>query len=384
MAKGDWSNNKTVYKTFYSHLYQVIDEDTRVTTYSTNSPLVNGVRKYRENSINRQWTSHKGIPLMIFTMQQYPNQPLSTSLISAGGFGRGVMNGSLLTDLKQEALNSALDHFHTNASNRQLALMEYILERAKTQRTLINAFKAIVKLRRDLTFKRLFKNLKFYNKRTGKIEFKRVEMSLAEKWLAYNFMWKPLINDVYTLINGFTPVKSSPIRTRGSVSTTTTENFKSYSSLQVRTSTYDVRASVVGSVIITDPLLAVLDEIGLADPGKIIWDAIPFSFVVDWFYNIGSIIDTASSPGKAFYGTSVTYLVKFTSHSSGHTILSAPAFGSVSSLGSGVISKIVTYDRVPGPLPRIRLQLLGGINSAWHLATAYSLGKVLGLLNFKK
>lgn len=384
MAKGDWSNNKTGYKTLNSHPYQFIDEDSRVTSYSTNSPVVNGVRKYRENSINRQWISHKGVPLMIYITQQYPNQPMSTSLISAGGFGRGGMKGSLLSDLKQEALNTALDEFHTNASNRQLALMEYILERAKTQQTIIDAFKAIVKLRRDFTLKRLFKNLKFYNKRTGKIEFKRVEMSLAEKWLAYNFMWKPLINDVYTLVKGFTPVKSSPIRTRGSISTTDTEKFESYSSVQIRTSTYDVRASVVGSIIINDPLIAVLDEIGLADPGKIIWDAIPFSFVVDWFINIGSIIDTASSPGKTFYGTSVTYLVKFTSHSSGHAILSAPAYGSVSSLGSGVISKIVTYDRVPGPLPRVRLQLLGGINSAWRLSTAYALGKVLGLLNFKK
>lgn len=384
MAKGDWDSNKSHIEKFYGFSYYIIDEDRRITSINNKSPIVNGKHIYRENAIDREWTTHRGTPLSIFVRQQYPNQLPMYSLIGAGGFGRGYPDSKILSELKAEALNEGLDRFHTQFSNRQLKLMEYILERAKVQSSIVDAFKAIVTLRKDLTFKRLFKTLKFYNPRTKKIEYKRIELSLSEKWLAYNFMWKPLIQDIYTLISGFTPVKSSPIRVRGSVSTTRTEEFKSSSSEQLRMSSYDVRVSVVGSVIIEDPLIAILDEIGLADPAQIIWDAIPFSFVADWFINIGSILDAASSPGKTLYGTSLTYLVKFTSHSSGHAILSPPPYGSVSSLGSGVKSTYTQYKRVPGPLPRPSLQLLGGINSTWRLSTAFALTKVLGLLNFKK
>lgn len=38
-------------------------------------------------------------------------------------------------------------------------------------------------------------------------------------------------------------------------------------------------------------LKATLAALGIGNPAKVIWNAIPFSFVVDWFFNIGTFLD---------------------------------------------------------------------------------------------
>lgn len=47
---------------------------------------------------------------------------------------------------------------------------------------------------------------------------------------------------------------------------------------------------------------AMCSALGLMNPAKIIWNAIPFSFVIDWIIDIGSLIDTAMMT-EPFKGT---------------------------------------------------------------------------------
>jgi hypothetical protein len=41
--------------------------------------------------------------------------------------------------------------------------------------------------------------------------------------------------------------------------------------------------------------LALAEQLGLANPASIAWELVPFSFVVDWFTNYGSVIGGLSS-----------------------------------------------------------------------------------------
>lgn len=50
-----------------------------------------------------------------------------------------------------------------------------------------------------------------------------------------------------------------------------------------------------------DLLQAACSALGLMNPAKIVWNAIPFSFVVDWFVNIGNFLDLAEV--QPFTGT---------------------------------------------------------------------------------
>lgn len=357
--------------------YEVIDEKRRVTAYSDKSSWDNGKLVLKENAIYREFVKHKGVPLYAAITSPGTAGSWNRYLYSLNVYGRSYPDATILGDLKASALTDALDNFHTKVSNRQLLMMEYILERAKVQSMIVDGFKAIVNLRKELDIKRLFKTLKWYNPRTKKIELKRVEMTFAEKWLEYSFGWKPLLADIHTVISGFKPLKSSPIRARGEVTFAKDYNYKDSSTVQLLQTNYKVRCTVIGSVIITDPLLALLDEIGLADPLQIAWNALPFSFVVDWFMNIGSLLDQVSQPGKAIYGTSVTWLVQFDGSSSGHHTMDPPFGGSIANLGSGVKTSIAIYERVPGPLPSPRFTFLKGIDSTWRIITSLALLKIL-------
>lgn len=372
-----YNRNRTIWIPDSPFGYQVFDEASRVTTYSGSSPRVKGRLKLQENAILRTWSSKKGSGIHTLVMQTWPGNPTTSILYDEGGFTPPDIDQSIVSELTLEATNSALAKFHSDFNNSQMQLMEYILERESTKESILGAFRAIIELRRDLSFRRLFKTLRIYNPRTRRVEPKRVEMSLHEKWLAYNFFWSPLISDVYKIFEGFTPVKGEPIRKRSTASRTILEDWSSQTSRQQKNSTYNVRVTIVGSVIIEDPLLAILDELGLADPAKIFWNWVPFSFVADWFINIGQILDQISSPGRAVYQPSVTTLVAFQASTQGSSSRSAPQMGSSATVGTGYSVFKAQYSREPGPLPMPSLNLLGGLDSVWRVATSVSLIRML-------
>lgn len=377
MSNKDFQKVLTHYKFTKGGAYQYVDVDRRQTLYSTNSPYVDGKLSKTENGIYRYWERTRGSGIHTLFIQHYPDNPSSYNLIGEGGFGAGHHDPLYLADLKEQAVTIALERFNDAVSNSQMQLMEYILERHDAKDSIVTMFKTLVAMRQELSLKKLFKNAKFYNKRTRKIEIRRIEMSLSEKWLAWSFFWQPLLADVYKIISGFTPVTSNAIRKRGFVSGSTYDKLDYGTSYHYCSTSYDVRATVKGAVRIDDPLLAILDEIGLADPAKLLWNATPFSFVVDWFINIGNLLDAVSTPGKSIVNSSVTLLVKFDSKTGGHTLRDPPWNGSVQTVGVGFHHQYAEYSRNVGPLPFPRLQLAGGIDSVWKIATSWALLSVL-------
>lgn len=55
----------------------------------------------------------------------------------------------------------------------------------------------------------------------------------------------------------------------------------------------DLKVRVAYDVILKRPL-GVYDSLGLLDPLGIVWEGIPFSFVLDWFYPVGDYLDRLS------------------------------------------------------------------------------------------
>ena len=52
--------------------------------------------------------------------------------------------------------------------------------------------------------------------------------------------------------------------------------------------TYGVR--VKGEVGVINPNLYLLQQLGLLNPASIAWELVPYSFVLDWFSNIGQVL----------------------------------------------------------------------------------------------
>lgn len=135
--------------------------------------------------------------------------------------------------------------------------------------------------------------------------------SLANNWLELHFGWVPLVQDIGNTIDILQqPVKSRNIKGSASGSgvydlTIPSEgqnpnawhpNFltwRSYDHL-----IYRQKVKMGARVVVTNPNLLLANQLGFVNPMQVIWESIPFSFVLDWFTNVGSFL----SQGTDFLG----------------------------------------------------------------------------------
>lgn len=118
----------------------------------------------------------------------------------------------------------------------------------------------------------------------------------SQSWLELQYGWKPLYNDVYgsaEAVGRGLQARSDDITisarsrresTKSSISEDGT--FKiSKSGKHTFTCAYSVSLGVL------NPVSRNLAALGLSNPALIIWEKVPFSFVVDWFVPIGSFLE---------------------------------------------------------------------------------------------
>lgn len=156
--------------------------------------------------------------------------------------------------------------------------------------------------------------------------------AFADNWLQYRYGWLPLYSTVYgTMVAHFELTRSRPIvhHARGRATndvwrSTTYQNYDGsnagtitgLSQVPFRTKKRimrDCSCEVTYIYKITNPTLAAANSLGLADPATLAWELIPFSFVVDWFSNVGDVIEQLGAfTGKQFLSGSISYLERTT------------------------------------------------------------------------
>lgn len=139
----------------------------------------------------------------------------------------------------------------------------------------------------------------------GMKSYKDPLKTLANNWLEYSFGWKPLIQDIYSAVNHFqTPIRST--RPRGQ---SRNDRYVKYLDGTISSGIYTYQESrgvlfaKTGCVVtISNPNAYLANKLGLVNPLTVAWELIPFSFVVDWFVNVGEFL----SQGTDFVGLTVT------------------------------------------------------------------------------
>ncbi len=129
--------------------------------------------------------------------------------------------------------------------------------------------------------------------------------SFANNWLEYSFGWKPLIQDIYSAVDHFqSPIKT--LRPKGTandtLSTSTLSGTKSSGSYTERIVFGKLYCKMGCEITVTNPNLYLANSLGLVNPATVVWELIPFSFVVDWFANVGEFL----TQGTDFLGLGVT------------------------------------------------------------------------------
>lgn len=144
--------------------------------------------------------------------------------------------------------------------------------------------------------------------------------SASSGWLQLQFGWAPLMSDIYGAYNELTmnhPTDGEMVVVRASDrQASTTEDVFNYSpwgsgyvSAKVKRrliATRDVKVSYWYKL--NSQALHAAARNGLTDPAVVVWDVIPFSFVVDWLLPVGQYLrNLTADVGFTYLGGSQTY-----------------------------------------------------------------------------
>lgn len=223
----------------------------------------------------------------------------------------------------------------------------------------------------------------------GVRSFRDTHGSIAEQWLAWQYGWRPLIEDAdYVFQKYIAKDKKYPDRNvatvtgRASTSGHVTQvgigtaSYSPYSMTFDRVIDWKVGAFVRLDYVLRNRLAADASALGFVNLIDLAWELVPFSFVADWFLPIGdylSALDAAN--GWQFKGGSVSILTEqvgeWKAHwipTTGHTIeaqtISSPGRWRQVFLNRNVYAN--------SPWPKAPLYFKDGL-SLGHLANAIAL-----------
>lgn len=133
----------------------------------------------------------------------------------------------------------------------------------------------------------------------------------ANSWLELQYGWRPLLSDIYNL----TQVANNGLRRDAVfVRKGSREEFEvpTYASVASRTGKAYAFANAGLSAKIRSSKLDAMANLGLLNPAAIAWEAVPYSFVFDWFVPVGNWLQGMNAPftmdfvsGFYNYGVSV-------------------------------------------------------------------------------
>lgn len=110
-------------------------------------------------------------------------------------------------------------------------------------------------------------------------------------WLEYWFGWAPLVGDIDACVDVLTS-SPPPIILTGSATQKISGNGFTTGGGQLQTLQYEGKAVVrqYARVRIENPNALLRQQAGLTNFAEIAWAVVPFSFLVDWFGNVGTVL----------------------------------------------------------------------------------------------
>lgn len=114
-------------------------------------------------------------------------------------------------------------------------------------------------------------------------------------WLEYWMGWAPMVGDIYSaskvLTREFpdvviTEFASAPFRSSINVKDVVYQHYANHAGV--------AGVKYQGVVRVTNPNLALAEQLGLTNPAVVAWELVPFSFIVNWFIPVQSMLSSYS------------------------------------------------------------------------------------------
>lgn len=133
----------------------------------------------------------------------------------------------------------------------------------------------------------------------------------AERYLEYVYGWKPLVSDIYGLIDLAKSKAVKPLILGASSSSRSVDDLPVYKSIDtshgivtnigpIKTKSR-VRCNLYARLDPNHAGLRSLNQLGLLNPISLAWELASFSFVVDWLLPIGPVLNALSAPAGLLF-----------------------------------------------------------------------------------
>lgn len=114
--------------------------------------------------------------------------------------------------------------------------------------------------------------------------------------LEYSFGWAPTVGDIYSglkVLTGGVPPGYISVRASSALTPTVTSEGGSLGNGYYMDSITGGRVLVTCGCIVrlTNPNLWLANQLGLINPASVVWELIPFSFLVDYIVNVGDVLN---------------------------------------------------------------------------------------------
>lgn len=134
-----------------------------------------------------------------------------------------------------------------------------------------------------------------YKRLSKESKLKRGSHNFGNNYLEFHFGWTPLISDMgnaMAVLDEPIPYGQYKVRTG---SRTVWRHLDTATFYQQWADHRERNFGKAGAYVkVTNPNLYLASNMGLTNPASIAWELVPFSFVVDWFWNVGDYIKSFS------------------------------------------------------------------------------------------
>lgn len=152
---------------------------------------------------------------------------------------------------------------------------------------------AVIHLRK-FEFSKAGNVLGISRRRLREANLRKEAKSFADNFLEIHFGWSPAVRDIGSVMHILTQ-GVPPVRARGSCRIKNKYvQLPSGYSYKTITRSLDCFQKLGADISVDNPNLWLANQMGLLNPLSVAWDAVPFSFVVDWFVNVNEVLSSFS------------------------------------------------------------------------------------------
>lgn len=123
------------------------------------------------------------------------------------------------------------------------------------------------------------------------------DKQFADNLLAYKFGIKPLFQDIFAAVETLqNPLPNRTVSSSGRGIRTAGENIfppRNGTSSDWEMWEYSVRSGF--KIEISNPDLFLANQLGLVNPATVVWETIPFSFLIDWLIPVGDFLNSMTA-----------------------------------------------------------------------------------------